>query len=96
MLSLLRAGTHRGLPDWGEPAIALVKAGFLVGGLLVLVVVPEIWAQHLGPQNPTVLPGSFAHRLLVTLAVITAATALGAAVVLRRPRTRGPGSRPTT
>ena len=95
VLSLLRAGTHRGLPALPEPALALVKAGFLVGGLLVLVVVPEIWAQHLGPLNTTVLPGSYARRLLVTLAVVAGLTAAGVAVVLRRSRTSSPGSRPT-
>jgi hypothetical protein len=95
VLSLLRAGTHRGLPALPEPALALVKAGFLVGGLLVLVVVPEIWAQHLGPLNPTVLPGSYARRLLVTLAVIVGLTAAGVVLVLRRSRTGSAGSRPT-
>jgi hypothetical protein len=84
LLSLLRAGTQRGLPALPEPAIALVKAGLVVGGLLVLVVVPEIWAQHLGPQNPTVLPGSYARRLLVTLGVVAVLTAAGAAFVTRR------------
>ncbi len=96
VLSLLRAGTHRGLPTLPEPAVALVKAGFLTGGLLVLVVVPEIWAQHLGTQNPTVLPGSYAHRLLVTLAVIAVLTLTGAVVTARRSRTRGTLPRSST
>ncbi|MGI3785982.1 MAG: hypothetical protein ACRYG2_34995 [Janthinobacterium lividum] len=86
VLSLLRAGTYRGLPTLSEPAIALVRAGLLVGGLLVLVVVPEIWAQHLGPLNPTVLPGSYARRLLITLAVIAVLTAAAATVVACRSR----------
>jgi hypothetical protein len=84
LLSLLRTGTRRGLPALPEPAIAVVKAGLVVGGLLVLVVVPEIWAQHLGPLNPTVLPGSYARRLVVTLAAVAVLTAAGAAVVTRR------------
>jgi hypothetical protein len=84
LLSLLRTGTRRGLPALPEPAIAVVKAGLVVGGLLVLVVVPEIWAQHLGPLNPTVLPGSYARRLVVTLAVVAVLTAAGAAVATRR------------
>jgi len=95
VLTLLRAGTHRGLPALPEPAVALVKAGFLVGGLLVLVVVPEIWAQHLGPLNPTVLPGSYARRLLVALVVVAAVTLTGVAVVLRRSRASGPGEAPS-
>jgi hypothetical protein len=83
-LSLLRSASARGLPSLPEPAIALVRAGFLVAGLLVLVVVPEIWAQHLGPLNPTVLPGSYARRLLVALAVVAVLTTAGAVLVVRR------------
>jgi hypothetical protein len=92
VLTLLRAGTSRGLPALPEPALALVKGGFLAGGLLVLVVAPEIWAQHLGPLNPTVLPGSYARRLLVALAVIAAVTLAGVVLLLRRARTRNPGA----
>ena len=42
--------------------------------MLVLVVVPEIWAQHLGTANPTILPGDYAGRLLVVLAVVAGLT----------------------
>lgn len=92
LLTLLRAGTDRLVPALPEPAIALVRAGFLVGGLLALVVVPEIWAQHLGSLNPTVLPGDYARRLLVALAVIAVLTVVGAIALTRRSRTRGSGS----
>ncbi|GAA3575215.1 hypothetical protein GCM10022197_35350 [Microlunatus spumicola] len=82
----LRGLTHhalRGLPD---AALAWLKGGFVVGGVLVLVVVPEIWAQHLGTANPTVLPGDYAGRLLVVLAVVAGLTLAAVAVATARAR----------
>lgn len=89
LLNVLRLGAHRGLGRLPEGALALLKAGFVVGGLLVLVVVPEIWAQHLGPANPTVLPGHYASSLLAVLGAIALATAVGVGVVSLRARRTG-------
>jgi hypothetical protein len=89
---VLRALLHRGQGRLPDPALGVLKAGFVVAGVLVLVVAPEIWAQHLGTANPTILPGNYLGRLLVVLAVIaglTLATTLAVAVQARhRDQTR--------
>lgn len=86
LVTLLRALAHRVLRDH-DPALGWLKAGFVVAGVLVLVVVPAIWARHLGTANPTILPGDYAGRLLVVLAVIAGLTlVLALAGVLRARR----------
>lgn len=69
-------------------SLALIEGAFVVGGVLSLVAVPEIWAQHLGPLNPTVLPGAYGRALLVTwlvLAVLTVGSTGALALFARRP-----------
>ncbi|GAB2579637.1 hypothetical protein GCM10009593_17770 [Microlunatus antarcticus] len=88
VLVLLRAITHRSLGRLPDVAVGLVKAGFVIGGLLVLVVLPEIYAQHLGTANPTVLPGDYATRLVVTLLVIMVLTAAAVVIITIRARRR--------
>lgn len=61
-------------------SLALVEGAFVVGGVLSLVAVPEIWAKHLGPANPSVLPGSYGLALLLTW-LILAVLAAGSVVV---------------
>lgn len=74
VVGVLRALTHRVLGGLPSAALAWLTGGFVVAGVLVLVVAPEIWAQHLGTANPTVLPGDYLGRLLVVLAVIAGLT----------------------
>lgn len=69
VVTVLRALAHRTMPRRGS-ALAWLKGGFVVAGVLVVVVVPEIWAQHLGTANPTILPGDYTSRLLVAIAVV--------------------------
>lgn len=87
LVMVLRALAHRVLPVPGS-ALAWLKGGFVVGGVLVLVVVPEIWAQHLGTANPTILPGQYAGRLVVVLAVVAAGTVVVTLVAAARTRAR--------
>ena len=72
--------------DLAAPGADQRRLGQVVGGVLVLVVVPEIWAQHLGTANPTVLPGDYAGRLLVVLAVVAGLTLVAVAVATARAR----------
>ena len=90
VVTVLRALSQRAFRRLPEAALAWLKGGFVVGGVLVLVVVPEIWAQHLGTANPTVLPGDYAGRLLVVLVVVAGLTllAVGVTVLRRRGRPR--------
>lgn len=86
-VSLLRAATLRAGRRLPAAALALIEGAFVVGGVLSLVAVPEIWAKHLGRQNPSVLPGAYGQALLVTwvvLAVLTAGSVAVLAMIARR------------
>lgn len=88
VVTVLRALSRRAFRRLPEAAFAWLKGGFVVGGVLVLVVVPEIWAQHLGTANPTVLPGDYGARLGVVLAVVAVLSLLAAGVTVVRRRRR--------
>lgn len=87
-LSVLQAGAHRAGRRLPGAALALVEAAFVVGGVVTLIAVPAIWAKHLGPNNPTVLPGAYGPALLVTWSVLLVLTAAGVAVLVAVARRR--------
>lgn len=90
-VSVLRVATHKVGGRLPGPALALLKAGFVVGGVLSLIALPEIWAKRRGPLNPSVLPGSYAQALLVTwlvLAILTVGSVALIAVIARRQTVR--------
>lgn len=79
------AGRRIGLP---RSVVRLVDGVLVVGGVLTLAVVPELWAQHLGPANPTVLPGDYGPRLVAVWAVLAVIAVVGSVVLMRRARRR--------
>lgn len=92
-VSALRAAAHRAGRRLPGAAVALVEAGFVVGGVLSLIALPEIWAQRLGPLNPTVLPGAYGPALVTTWLVVAILAAAGVAIIVvrsRRPADRRP------
>lgn len=60
--------------------LAILQGGVLLGLMLSLIVIPEIYAKHLGTANPTVLPFDYATRLLFLWGGVLVATALAVAV----------------
>ena len=88
----LRDATGRriGLPP---AAVRIVDGAVVVGGVLTLAVLPELWAQHLGPANPTVLPGDYGARLLAVWVVIGVLAAVGVVAVTLRARRRDGAAR---
>lgn len=86
-LTILRAAAHRAGRRIPGAAVGLAEAGFLVGGAITLLAVPEIWAKHLGTRNPTVLPGSYGQALLATwllVVVVTGLAVVGVSLQARR------------
>lgn len=79
------AGRRIGLP---RAAVHIVDATVAVGGMLTLVVLPELWAQRLGPANPTVLPGDYGPRLLAVWVALALLAAAGVIAVTLRARRR--------
>jgi len=80
-VSVLREATVRVGRRLPAASLALIEGAFVVGGIVSLVAVPEIWAKHLGPLNPTVLPGAYGRALLVTWLVVAVLT-VGSVAVL--------------
>jgi hypothetical protein len=73
--------------------IVTVQAVIVVGSLMTLIVVPAIWAQGLGPKNPTILTQDYAVNLglfWLALAVVG-----GAVCVWLYLRTRRANQRPS-
>lgn len=64
--------------------LAIVQAAVVVGAILTLVVVPEIYAKWQGTDNPTILPGDYATRLALLWVAIVALTAVIVALYYRR------------
>lgn len=88
-VSVLRAVAHRAGRSLPVSAIRLAEAGFFLAGSITLLVVPEIYAQHLGSSNPTVLPGSYGRALLATWVVVAVVTGLAVAAVSLQARRSG-------
>lgn len=85
-LSVLHARWWRRADTRPKSVTAVAQVGFVVGGVLTLFVVPEIWAQGRGNPNPTILVGDYAMRLLVAWVVIGLVVLVWTRVVTRRVR----------
>lgn len=64
----------------------VAQAGFVMGAILSLYVLPEIWAQGRGSRNPTILVGDYATRLAIVWAVIALVVLVTWRVAVRRER----------
>jgi hypothetical protein len=77
---------------WGRadrrPALvtATAQVGFVMGAVLSLFVLPEIWAQGRGSPNPTILVGDYAGRLAIVWAAIALVVLVTWRVAVRRAR----------
>jgi hypothetical protein len=72
------------------PVILIVQGALVVGGIMALVVVPEIMKKSIGTANPTLLPLDYGLHLAVFYAVLVPLTvvAITAYLVLARRRRR--------
>ncbi|MBC7725980.1 MAG: hypothetical protein H7146_14755 [Burkholderiaceae bacterium] len=82
-LVLRRAG--RIIP-WG--VIAILQCAIVTGGIVALIVVPEIIKKAIGTTNPTVLPLDYGLNLAVFYAGLALATAVAIVLHLRVTRAR--------
>ncbi|MFC8732490.1 hypothetical protein ACFT5B_08525 [Luteimicrobium sp. NPDC057192] len=75
---------------WRAPrgAGTLVATCLAVGGVLTLVVLPELHAQSLGPANPTVVPGDYGRHLVLTWVVLAVVAVAGTLTLGLRDRAR--------
>lgn len=68
--------------------LLIIQGGIVVGCLLMLLVIPEIYAKTLGTANDTVLPFDYAARLGLMWIGMLVLTTLVAVVYLRVARRR--------
>jgi hypothetical protein len=84
-LALLLRRLGRRLP-WA--AVGVIQVALVVGGIMTLIVAPEIVAQAKGPVNPTILVGPYGPRLVGLWVVLAIATAGIVALQVARSRRR--------
>lgn len=84
-LALLLRRLGRRLP-WA--AVGVIQVALVVGGIMTLIVAPEIVAQAKGPVNPTILVGPYGARLVGLWIVLAIATAGVVGVLIARRSSR--------
>lgn len=80
----LRSIARRRARTLPTAAVRCIEAGATVCGVLTLYVAAEIWAQHRGSANPTILTGAYGLRLAAVCLVIAATTAVVVMIMARR------------
>lgn len=75
--------------------LAIVQGAIVVGGIVALIVFPQIVKQGIGTLNPTILPLDYAVNLVLFYAVLVAVTA-GTIVVYLRTTARQRRGAPAT
>lgn len=73
----------------GWAVLVIVQTGALVGGILTIIVLPEIVKQSIGTRNPTVLPLDYGLNLALVWGGIAVVTAIVVIVYLRVVARRG-------
>ncbi|WP_374976790.1 hypothetical protein ACEYYH_02890 [Microbacterium trichothecenolyticum] len=84
--SWLHARWYRRAESRPRALTAVAHVGFVVGAVLTLFVIPELWAQGRGNPNPTILVGDYALRLVIVWALIAATVLVVGRIVIRRSR----------
>ena len=68
--------------------LAIIQGGVVVGAIMSMLVLPEIYKKSLGTKNPTILPLDYGLNLALFWAAIALLTAAACALYLRRARRR--------
>jgi hypothetical protein len=70
--------------------LAIVQGGVVVGAIMSMLVLPEIYKKSLGVKNPTILPLDYGLNLALFWAAVALLTAAACALYLRSARRRSP------
>jgi len=68
--------------------LAIIQGGVVVGAIMSMLVLPEIYKKSIGSKNPTILPLDYGLNLALFWAAVAVLTAAACALYLRRARTR--------
>lgn len=85
---ILSTGLDRTARSLSRQTKSVVRIGVVVGGVLSLAVLPEIYAKSLGPANPTILAADYALRLAIAWAIIAVLVVITSAIMNARTRRR--------
>lgn len=85
-LALARRRLRRAGRRWPAGVTGLVELAAMVVGVLTLFVVPLLWAQGRGNENPTILQGDYGGRFVVAAGVVALGVLVGARLLIRRRR----------
>lgn len=83
---ILSTGLDRTARRLSRQTTSIVRVGAVVGGVLSLAVLPEIYAKSLGPANPTILAADYALRLAIAWAIIAVLVVVASAIMSARTR----------
>ncbi|WP_228515938.1 hypothetical protein [Agreia pratensis] len=68
--------------------LVIIQGGVVVGAIMSMLVLPEIYKKSLGTKNPTILPLDYGLNLALFWAAVALLTAAACALYLRRRRSR--------
>ena len=68
--------------------LAIIQGGVVVGAIMSMLVLPEIYKKSIGSKNPTVLPLDYGLNLALFWVAVALLTAAACALYLRRARRR--------
>ncbi|KQP57059.1 hypothetical protein [Agreia sp. Leaf283] len=68
--------------------LAIIQGGVVVGAIMSMLVLPEIYKKSIGTKNPTILPLDYGLNLALFWAAVAVLTAAACALYLRRSRRR--------
>ena len=87
--AVVSRAVERAGPVLSPASRAVIRVGLVVGGVLTVVVLPEVAAQARGNPNPTVLPAAYGARLGWAWLLIVVAVVAGVLAAQRRSTVRG-------
>jgi hypothetical protein len=92
LLLLLDVGLRRAGRRIPFAVLAIIQGGVVVGAIMSMLVLPEIYKKSLGSKNPTILPLAYGLNLALFWAVVVVLTAAACALYLARARHRAHAS----
>jgi hypothetical protein len=92
LLLLVDVGMRRAGRRIPYAVLAIIQGGVVVGAIMSMLVLPEIYKKSLGSKNATVLPLDYGLNLALFWAVVVVLTAAACALYLARARHRAHAS----
>jgi type IV secretory pathway TrbD component len=96
LLLLVDVGMRRAGRRIPYAVLAIIQGGVVVGAIMSMLVLPEIYKKSLGTKNPTILPLDYGLNLALFWVAVAVLTAAACALYLRGARRRAAALPPVT